>query len=74
MVNDHKAYLNELTKTIAESPTVDLLLKSVFRSAYKTGSIKEAAVNKSDVVIYNIQNYYAIRKSIIVDYSDFIMS
>ncbi len=73
-IADHKQYVKELTNTLKETPTVNLLLKSLFQSAYRVGTVQEAAKNRSDVVIYNIQYYYAIRKSIITDYSDFIIS
>lgn len=70
--DEHIATLGTMLNQHSESASD--LLKRVFEFTYQQGSISEAAKTGADVMIFDIQNYYAIRKSLIVDYNKFVIS
>lgn len=69
-LNDYETYLDSLNPLISSSET---LVKDVIEYSFeKSLHIHEAIEIGGDVLVYNIQNYYAIRASLIADYNNFV--
>ena len=74
-IENFDEYISSLGNMLnRHSESASDLLKRVFEFTYQRGSITEAAETGADVMIFDIQSYYAIRKSLIVDYNKFVIS
>lgn len=71
-VQDYAEYIATLSETIQHTTSVEELLKHLFKYAYQHGTAREAAQSGSDILVYDIPYYYAVRKSLITNYNDFI--
>lgn len=73
VVDDYNNYIFSLERAL-RSANVDSqsILNDLFSNGYIQSDIKSAATHKSDVFIYGISHYYAIRKSLIDSYDIFI--
>lgn len=71
-IPDYAQYIEALSETIHNTNSVEELLTHLFQYAYQHGTAKEAAESGTDVLVYDIPYYYAVRKSLITNYNDFI--
>lgn len=71
-VESYVEYIDSLQDVIASSNNAEELLRSLFRYTYTNGDIGDAIAHGSDILIYDIPYYYAVRKSLFPDYSSFI--
>lgn len=71
-INDYSSYANTLHKLLTESTTVEGLMSQLFQVTYESNNISEAIDSGAELLIYDIQYYYAIRMSLIDDYTKFV--
>ncbi len=71
-IESYAEYIDSLQEVIQTSNNAEELLRSLFRYTYTKGNISEAISCGSDVLIYDMSYYYAVRKSLFPDYSSFI--
>lgn len=70
-IDDYFDYINTLDNIIADSPDVNEdIVKDVIGDAYTETDLTNAFKNGSDVLIYNISYYYAIRESLLQNVID----
>lgn len=72
-VSDYVEYIKELQLSIDGCGNPDQLMEMLFSYAYvSTDNIQEAMLPNSTILIYGIQDYYAVRVSLVEDYNNFI--
>lgn len=72
-VSNYSQYIEELQESVRGCKQPDELMKMFFSYAYAhTSNISEAMTPNSTILLYGIQDYYAVRASLIEDYNDFI--
>lgn len=73
-IKDYSEYLKLLESVLSDTDMADSILKKLFQNAYQEDSIIDAMDTGSNILVYNIPYYYAIRESLIVDYKAFVAS
>lgn len=73
VIQDYKEFIFSLECAL-QTANIDSssILNDLFSTGYSESDIKSAAAHKSDIFIYGISHYYAIRKSLVDDYHNFI--
>lgn len=71
-IDDYNSYIKTLEGILHNTGSMEQLLKNLFEYAYVEGDIVDAMKSGSDILIYDIPYYYAVRKSLIHDYHNFI--
>lgn len=71
-IEDYNSYIKTLEGILQNTGSMEQLLKNLFEYAYVEGEIVDAIKSGSDILIYDIPYYYAVRKSLIRSYDNFI--
>lgn len=71
-IDDYNSYIKNLEGILHNTNSMEHLLKSLFEYAYVEGDILEAVKSGSDILVYDIPYYYAVRKSLVQSYDNFI--
>lgn len=71
-IDDYASYIKNLEGILHNTGSMEQLLKSLFEYAYVEGDILEAVKSGSDILVYDIPYYYAVRKSLVQSYDNFI--
>lgn len=59
----HQQVFNDVLSSVKDECTTKQLLAEVFNYSYKDDSLEEACESKSDVILYNVPYFYAVRCS-----------
>lgn len=71
-INDYATYADTLQKLLSESTTVEGLISQVFQFTYESNDLSKAIDSGAELLIYDIPYYYAIRASLVENYSEFV--
>lgn len=72
-IGDYENYIKELEDKVSKCENKDLILKELFSFSYNTVDFSDIdCYNDNDLLIYNIPYYYAIKGSLIDNYSEFV--
>lgn len=71
-VTNSTQYMQEIDKIVKDSVDAENLLKHLFEFTYGNIDLKTALQEDAEIIIYSIPYYYAIRKTLIENYANFI--
>ena len=71
-VTDYTQYAAYLHGIIDSTKDYESLLSQLFEYAYETSSLPQAIDSGAEILIYDIPYYYAIRASLVENYSNFV--
>ena len=76
MVRDHSQYNStlELLQSKLGKAKSENIISDLLKYTYKTQDLSLALSYNCEIIIYNIPYFYAVKKSLIEDYADFIQN